>query len=101
MIKRSAISVKCKKKGMLIIHSWHKVGDIEQKLRKLYSLNIQIFYHQGDRWIQTAGTDDITLSEQNEVGRKVTENMLHGRENPIEREKRDCKIKCVKVKKEE
>ena len=73
---------------MLIIHSWHKVGDIEQKLRKLYSLNIQIFYHQGDRWIQTAGTDDITLSEQNEVGRKVTENMLHGRENPIEREKR-------------
>jgi len=54
----------------------------------LYDLNVQIFRRQDDRWIQTAGSDGLTLGEQNEIGYKETEKVLHGRENPIETEKR-------------
>lgn len=76
------------KDGIIRIYSWQKTGDIEQKFRRLYDLNVQIFRRQDDRWIQTAGSDGLTLGEQNEIGYKETEKVLHGRENPIETEKR-------------
>jgi hypothetical protein len=76
------------KGGIMRIYSWQKTGDIEQKFRRLYDLNVQIFRRQGDRWIQTAGSDELTLGEQNEIGYKATEKVLHSRENPIETEKR-------------
>ncbi|TAN21092.1 MAG: hypothetical protein EPN37_00735 [Chitinophagaceae bacterium] len=73
--------------GMLEIYSWHKTGTVEQEFKRLYGLNVQIFRRQGDRWIQTAGTDELSLEEQNEIAYNATQEILHGRDNRIEREK--------------
>lgn len=79
---------KKQKSGILKIYAWQRTGDVERKFKQAYGLNIQIFYRQGDRWIQTVGSDGMTLEEHNEIGYKVTEKLLHGREDPIEKEKR-------------
>lgn len=73
--------------GMLEIHSWHKTGIVEQEFKKLYGLNVQILRRQGDIWIQTAGTDELTLEEQNEIGRNATQDMLHGTDRSFEKVK--------------
>lgn len=74
--------------GMLEIYSRHKTGMIEQEFQKLYGLNVQILRRQGNAWIQTAGTDELTLEEQNEIGRHATQETLHGTDRVFENEKR-------------
>ena len=49
---------------------------MEQDFRNSYGLNVQIFRHHGDKWIQTMGKDELTLEEQNEIGRNATEGHL-------------------------
>lgn len=81
--------IRKKHKGNLLeIYSWQRAGDVEQNFKKIYGLNIQIFYRRGDRWVQTAGSDELTLGEHNEIGYRLTEKILHGRPDPIERNKR-------------
>lgn len=75
------------KNGVLKIHPWHKTGAVEQKFKKLYDLHVQIFRRQGDRWIQTAGTDELSLKEQNKIAFNAAQEILHGRDHPFEREK--------------
>ncbi len=58
--------------GALEIHSWQKTGAVEQAFSKKLGLNMQVFRHQGGHWVQTAGTDALTLEEQNEIGKKAT-----------------------------
>jgi len=60
--------------GGLEIHPWHKTGAVEQAFRKKFGLNMQVFRHQGNSWIQTAGTDSLTLDEQNEIGKNAVIN---------------------------
>ena len=53
----------------LSLHPWEKTGDVEQELGEHYGLYVQIFRRQGYHWIETAGTDELTLDEQNEIGK--------------------------------
>ena len=73
--------------GTLEIHSWQKTGAVEQEFRKKFGINVQVFRHHGDLWVQTAGTDELTLAEQNEIGRKVSQDQLHGTNRKFENEK--------------
>jgi hypothetical protein len=73
--------------GGLEIHSSQKAGTVEQKFSKRFGLNVQIFRHQGDEWIQTVGTDELTLDEQNEIGRNASLDLLEGNNGKFEREK--------------
>lgn len=73
--------------GMLEIHSWHKTGNVEREFKKLFVLNIQILRRQGNAWIQTVGTDELTLEEQNEIGRNATQDVSQNIDHPIEIEK--------------
>lgn len=75
------------KTGTIEIHPWYKTGDIEQAFKKQYGLTVQIFRLVGEGWIETTGTDELTLEEQNEIGKKTTETLLHKTEGWIEREK--------------
>lgn len=70
--------------GAIEIHSWQKTGIIEQEFRKRFGLNVQILRRHGDSWIQTAGTDELTLEEQNEIGRNATQDTLHGTDRKFE-----------------
>lgn len=52
------------------IEKWYKTGDVEQLLQKFFGVHPQVFRKQNDSWIQTAGTDEFTLEEQNEIAQK-------------------------------
>lgn len=73
--------------GLLKFHYWQKTGVVEQEFRKKAGLHVQIFRKNGDDWVQTVGTDELTLEEQNEAGMKATEDLLHGTNRIFEREK--------------
>jgi len=60
--------------GELEIHSWFRTGDLEQTFRKRFNLNVQVFRLHGSNWVETVGTDKLTLKEQNEIGRTATVN---------------------------
>ncbi|MBS1919354.1 MAG: hypothetical protein JST17_03775 [Bacteroidetes bacterium] len=78
---------KTSEQGNLEIQPWFKTGKVENEFKRIFGLNVQIFRRQGDTWIQTAGTDELTLEEQNEMGRYATENILQGINRSIENEK--------------
>lgn len=48
-------------------------GAVEQAFETAFGLHAQIFRKEGERWVQTAGTDALTLDEQNEIGRVAAE----------------------------
>lgn len=58
------------------IQSWHRTGDIEDRFQGELGLYVQIFRKERDRWIQTAGSDILTLEEQNEIGKESVEEIV-------------------------
>jgi hypothetical protein len=73
--------------GVVEIHAWHKTGTVEQAFRKTFGLNIQVFRHQGEDWVQTVGTDELTLEQQNEIAQNATQEILHGTDGKFENQK--------------
>ena len=57
--------------GPLEIKSWFRTGDLEQSLREKFGLHAQVYRLHGPEWVQTVGTDKLTLGEQNEIGKKT------------------------------
>jgi hypothetical protein len=65
-------------------HPWMKTGDIEEKMKEQFGLFTQVYRRNGYAWIETAGTDELSLDEQNEIGKN---SVLNYRNNLwIERE---------------
>jgi len=58
--------------GIITIDAQSETGAIEKEFERRFGLNVQIYRRQLDRWIQTAGTDILTLKEQNEIARDST-----------------------------
>ncbi|HEU4556168.1 MAG TPA: hypothetical protein VFS25_25195 [Chitinophaga sp.] len=59
--------------GMLEIHPLHTPYYIEKQLKNRYGLYVQVYRIGPDGWIQTAGSDLVTLGEQNEIARQEVE----------------------------
>lgn len=74
--------------GGLEIHAEQKTGAVEQQFRNHFGLHVQLFRRHGDAWVQTVGTDELTLAEQNEIGQRACEDLLHGTNRKFEPEKR-------------
>lgn len=55
--------------GIMNIKSWDKAGKIERDFRKLFGLNVQVFYYRNNRLVQTTETDDLTLKELSELSK--------------------------------
>ena len=53
--------------GVLDIKSWDKTGSVEQNLKDIFGLNVQIFRLQKNRWVQTTGSDHLTLKELSDL----------------------------------
>jgi hypothetical protein len=47
---------------------WQKVGELETLLQQM-GLFVQVWRKYGEGWIETAGTDELTFDEQNDLGR--------------------------------
>ncbi len=73
--------------GFVEIHFWQKTGVIERYFKNRFGLNIQIFRQHADKWVQTVGTDELTLEQQNEVGRNATYELMHSNTMKFENEK--------------
>ena len=54
--------------GELSIDGHQKVSTLEENFKTNYGLNVQVFRMSGNLWLQTATTDDWTLSKQNRKG---------------------------------
>ncbi len=68
------------------VHFWNKTATVEQMFKNKVGLHVQVFRKFGETWIQTAGTDDLTLEEQNSIGKKESEDNLHGTDRKFESE---------------
>jgi hypothetical protein len=62
--------------GFIEIHYWQKTGVLEMMFLQQFNLSVQVYRKNGDHWIQTSGTDELTLEEQNEAGLKDAQ--IHG-----------------------
>lgn len=71
--------------GSLTIYSWMRTGDVEQDFRRKYDLHIQVLRLHGGEWIQTVGTDKLTLKEQNELGQHTSSDAGHTADSRTER----------------
>ena len=56
--------------GDLSINGHLKVSTLERDFAENFGLNVQVFRKSGSLWLQTTATDDWTLTEQNEHGRR-------------------------------
>lgn len=69
--------------ALVEVHFWNKTGTVELSFLHKSGLNVQIYRRFGDKWIQTSGTDELTLEEQNSIGRADSEDALHGTNRAI------------------
>lgn len=53
-----------------------KVSDIEKEFLKRLGLSVQILVKQKNKWEQTAGMDDFTIKELNELGRSSSDEYI-------------------------
>ena len=53
--------------GTITINEHSQTGIIEKEFEQRFGLNVQIYRMQTGKWIQTVGTDILTLKEQNEI----------------------------------
>lgn len=59
--------------NILSVEPTSTTGEVEQAFESVFGLHVQVFRKEGERWVQTAGTDSLTLDEQNEIGRVAAE----------------------------
>lgn len=55
------------------IQPWSKTGAVESEFQSKLGISAKIFRRQAYSWIQTAGTDMLSLDEQNEIGKRSIE----------------------------
>ena len=61
--------------GYLQLKDEMKVYELEDRLKKEFSLGTQVFRKSGNLWLETTMTDNWTLQQQNNHGREIsTEN---------------------------
>lgn len=62
--------------GLLEIRPLYKVADVENEFQQRFGLSVQIFRREKNGWEQTAGTDNFTLRELNEMGRNSSDEFI-------------------------
>lgn len=55
-------------------HAGTTVEEFEQDLQNHYKLPVQVYRRHSDIWIETGDTDDLTLDEQNNLGKHSVKN---------------------------
>src|SRR6476620_10023967 len=68
--KLSMIERKKHSPGIIHFQPWMKTGQIEEQMKEQFGLFTQIYRRNGYEWIESAGTDELSLDEQNEIGKK-------------------------------
>jgi hypothetical protein len=72
------VSTRSNLHGVIELHYWDKVSTVEQVFQRLTGLGVQVFRKHGLEWIDTSGSDTLTLEEQNEMGMEASKALLNG-----------------------
>jgi len=56
--------------GIYEIKSWYKTGRVEQDLRHLFGLYVQVFFLRDADWRQSVSADDYSLAQLNETAER-------------------------------
>ena len=62
--------------GFITFYPWDKTGNLEMDFQEKFGLFPQVFRRHGEEWLQTAGSDLLSLEEQNELGKESLEQAL-------------------------
>lgn len=69
-IKRTHVS------GVLEIQPLYKVADVEREFQDRFDLSVQILRKEKTGWEQTAGMDNFSLRDLNEMGRNSSDEVI-------------------------
>ncbi len=58
--------------GILEMRPEFTVADVEREFLQRFGLSVQIIWNKNDRWEQTTGVDDFTLTGLNEMARSFS-----------------------------
>ena len=50
-------------RGEFVIKSWFQIGKVEQDLKDIFGLHVQVFRYKNNKWIQTTVSDRLTLAQ--------------------------------------
>lgn len=63
--------------GLLEIRSSSTIADVESEMLMRFGLFVQILRKSNAHWILPDGADQLTLKEQNDIGGKTTDHIVH------------------------
>ena len=63
--------------ALIEIQPGNTIADIEKEFRQRFGLLVEILRKSDSHWILPAGADQLTLREQNELGRAASEHIIH------------------------
>ncbi len=75
--------------GVFNIKSGHKTGQVERDFKTIYGLQVQVFRLQDESWVQTTGTDDLTLQQQVDLAKGMHKNSQPTKSDSIEEEEEE------------
>lgn len=61
--------------GYIDVPETMSVKQLEQRLRDLFRLNVQVLRRSGNVWLETTATDNWSLFHQNSHGRELTQKL--------------------------
>lgn len=53
--------------GLIMITADRETGSVEREFEQRFGLHVQIYRKRMDQWLQTVGTDILTLEEQSRI----------------------------------
>lgn len=62
--------------GLLEIRPLYRVADVEREFLERFGMSVQVLRKEKDRWVQTAGMDDFTLKDLNEMGKNSSDEII-------------------------
>ncbi len=62
--------------GLLEIRPSYKVADVEKEFQERFGLSVQIMMKEKGQWVQTTGTDILTLKDINQLSRNASDEYI-------------------------
>lgn len=63
--------------ALIEIQPWNTIADVENEFRRRFGLLVEILRKSDSHWILPEGAGQLTLREQNELGRAASEHIIH------------------------
>ncbi|MBL7740858.1 MAG: hypothetical protein JNK14_16680 [Chitinophagaceae bacterium] len=69
-VKRTHVS------GLLEIRPSYKVEEVEREFQERFGLSVQVMMKEKGQWVQTTGTDILTLKDINQLSRNASDEYI-------------------------